>query len=395
MTVPTTATFKVHPTRVDEMLQRVDVLLKQADKVGAVVHVNTAQRTETRKDGSVIVWTDLSLSYTPVVLPGGWNLAGLWDVTDAGVFGTAAPDATPGVLHSTKERAVAGRCDHCQTTRARRYVYVLSDDTGSRLLVVGSSCLKDFLGVSPSSMFGWLSTEKDFDDLVEASDAGAGSMHAVVSMDPTTVVATALAVTRVVGYVSKTVAREHDKTPTATYVSNYLFGSDEASSELREEVGPTTDEDIEQAAAMVKHFAVEPADVTNDYLFTLHLLCEQERVPFNRSLGYLVSIPSAFHRSERKAVEKAQAAPIPVNGERITVTGEVVSLREVDSEWGLMLKGLVVTEAGWKVWGSIPKALRGEVNVGSRIKFDAKVEPSNDDATFGWFNRPTKASLVG
>jgi hypothetical protein len=56
------------------------------------------------------------------------------------------------------------------------------------------------------------------------------------------------------------------------------------------------------------------------------------------------------------------------------------------------MKMLVVTDTGWKVWGTMPAAL--DVDRGARVRFTATVKPSDDDPHFGFFSRPTKAQVL-
>lgn len=388
-----TKTFEVHPTRVAELHDRISRLSKQAAKVGAFIAFATEERDEVDDDGAVTVWTDVTVTFEPLRLPGGWTVAGVWEI-DGAVAASAAPGAPEGVLARTKDRALRGDCDHCGYTRKRNEVIVVTNDSGEEL-VVGTTCVKDFLGVSPARLLGWLGWERDFEDFREADegmDHLGGRIKATVS--PVIVVAAALAVIRAMGYTPRSKVSEWEMA-TADHVETYLFGRGEGAKAIREEVGAPTDADTEFAEEAVAWFADEDnVDTDNDYLFSLHLLAAQDRVPVARSMGYLASLPSAYRRETEKRVEKAEAAPIPVNGQRITVTGEVLTLREQESQYGVTLKALVRTEAGWKVWGTMPKALRGKASVGDTIRFDAKVEPSRDDATFGFFNRPTKASFA-
>lgn len=100
---------------------------------------------------------------------------------------------------------------------------------------------------------------------------------------------------------------------------------------------------------------------------------------------------------ERLAEREAQAANLQAEGVevptgRIVVEGEVVSTKWVDSGYGSTQKMLVKNEAGWKVWGSVPSSI--EVDKGTRVRFTATVERSNDDSLFGFFKRPSKAEVL-
>jgi hypothetical protein len=92
---------------------------------------------------------------------------------------------------------------------------------------------------------------------------------------------------------------------------------------------------------------------------------------------------------EREA-EAEQAAPV-VPG-RYVIEGEVVSTKWVDNDFGGSLKMLVKHDTGWKVWGTVPSSI--DPNKGDRVRFTAAVEPSNDDKSFGFFKRPTKAEVI-
>jgi hypothetical protein len=97
--------------------------------------------------------------------------------------------------------------------------------------------------------------------------------------------------------------------------------------------------------------------------------------------------------AQRAAAHEA-AEPAPVTDQRIEITGKVVSLREPDDyaafpSW----KMLVVTDQGWKAWGSRPSSLY-DVKVGDRVTFKATFKVSDKDPKFGFFNRPTQAEVL-
>ena len=90
---------------------------------------------------------------------------------------------------------------------------------------------------------------------------------------------------------------------------------------------------------------------------------------------------------------EAVVVPVPVTDERVQVVGEVVSLKTVENQFGSTRKMLVVTQDGWKVFGAVPSSIHG-VERGDQVSFQARIERSGDDAAFGFFSRPTKATLV-
>lgn len=120
----------------------------------------------------------------------------------------------------------------------------------------------------------------------------------------------------------------------------------------------------------------------------------------DKALAYLQTLLTrVVNRPAIEAARKAEheaASPVPVSDKRMTIEGVVLTIkqpawaREANQD---VYKMLVQTDAGWKVYGSRPAALAG-IERGARVSFDAKVQPSKDDAKFGFYSRPTKARIM-
>jgi hypothetical protein len=125
-----------------------------------------------------------------------------------------------------------------------------------------------------------------------------------------------------------------------------------------------------------------------------------------------------------EAAKLAEQAAHPAPSGRVAVTGEVVSAKVVEGDYGTAYKVLVKDDQGFKVWCSLPKAqveqaieeynethpepytwgpacwLLGadgttETGIkGRRITFTATLEPSRDDKSFAFGSRPTKGSWL-
>lgn len=99
-------------------------------------------------------------------------------------------------------------------------------------------------------------------------------------------------------------------------------------------------------------------------------------------------------RDAQRAAEELAAEPVPRTDARLEITGTVLTTREQDGYMPgtTVTKILVRAEAGFKVWGTLPRDLaakRGDV-----VAFCARVSPSDNDDKFGFFSRPTKARIV-
>jgi hypothetical protein len=90
-----------------------------------------------------------------------------------------------------------------------------------------------------------------------------------------------------------------------------------------------------------------------------------------------------------------KTAPVVV-GKGVTVEGKVLTVKERPGfRGGYTLKMLVKDERGFKVWGTVPRALvAAKAERGSVVRFVANTKVSDDDETFGFFSRPRKAELL-
>ena len=87
---------------------------------------------------------------------------------------------------------------------------------------------------------------------------------------------------------------------------------------------------------------------------------------------------------------RLENTPHIVDGKQ-TIRGRVISTKWVDTMYGSTRKMLVEDVKGYRVYGSVPSAI-DSVNNGDEIEFTATLSSSDDDPTFGFFKRPTKAS---
>jgi hypothetical protein len=138
-----------------------------------------------------------------------------------------------------------------------------------------------------------------------------------------------------------------------------------------------------------------------DFLFGL---CEQLEEWGKLSPRQTEVVRNAFARAEKRAetreqrkaewaAEAASAPPVPDTQDRIEVTAEILSIKVVENMYGVQVKALYKTDAGYKLWGSLPRSIIG-AEKGDRVQFTARVERSKDDKSFGFVSRPTKARII-
>ena len=101
----------------------------------------------------------------------------------------------------------------------------------------------------------------------------------------------------------------------------------------------------------------------------------------------LLDAHAALDQHER---ELAARRPVPTG--RVTVQGEIVSTRTDDTRFGTVVKILVQGD-GWRLWGTKPAAVSSAAR-GDVVEFTATISASDDDESFGFFARPTKAHVI-
>lgn len=99
----------------------------------------------------------------------------------------------------------------------------------------------------------------------------------------------------------------------------------------------------------------------------------------------------------QRRLEHNAAEPI-VDGKQV-ITGDVLSIKWQESDYGYTLKMLVKDERGFKVYGTAPKAIKDSVDdyddlLDKKVTFSAMVSASRDDEKFGFYYRPSKASVA-
>lgn len=186
-----------------------------------------------------------------------------------------------------------------------------------------------------------------------------------------------------------------------------------------------------------EHLKVEAPDVY-EYLMAFDL--DTDKHSFLRNMAEVLRYVGPSRAFTARMIEATRAAiaaeaeklahqeahPAPTG--RVVVTGEIMSAKAVEGDYGTAYKVLVKDDQGFKVWCSLPKAqadeaydqwiasiearglsthsfgwnvwLMGADNTdeqgvkGRRITFTAALEPSHDDKSFAFGKRPTKGSWL-
>jgi hypothetical protein len=395
-------------------------LNKIADRLNVerLTYTETARGTREKKVDDDIFWgryktieietITVVINGTTPRLPGGWKFLGSVEFL---------PDAEDGtklsLVHGDDERLAPYReagpvCDHCGYRRNRRKIVVLVDDD-DHLTVVGSKCLKDFLGyhADPEKVLRFYDSLADMLGELDDDDDGIGGRFArspdLVPAEP--FLAMAAAMVRIYGWVPKS---SYDGTPTAGRVGERFFPPNlgkNATKEEREELAELlaiepSDEDAERAK-LIKSWAgtAFAENPLSNYLGNLATVLAGSWVNL-RHFGIATSAVGAYDKAMGKEIirkKNADAAAasewVGTPGKREVFTGTVTAVIPYDTMYGT---GRVVKmlDADGNVLKSLTSgAWAYGLNVGDEVTVKATVK-SHDIWNNGKETNLTRAALV-
>ena len=140
----------------------------------------------------------------------------------------------------------------------------------------------------------------------------------------------------------------------------------------------------------------------------------EKQVAFARKLAREIENPKPLAcdfcgGADHVAKECPNRGSVPLTDARISIRARIITARYEENQYGSSLKGLFETATGYKLWGTIPAAIHDaffydSTTVGHNDKtlddlrgqyvtFVARVIRSDDDRSFGFIKRPSKAGL--
>lgn len=311
---------------------------------------------------------------SPLVVSGWTFVATLsWDV-EAGVITRPVPDA-PVVDLSQFRGLKAPICDQCGTRRQRKDVFVLRNEDGSYLKVIGRNCLAAFIGIDPAGALSYIDSapeSRDFD--------GFSNQPEEWRFASTQVVALASAAVATFGWVSKAAAWDSKHGSTADVVATCLYPlptnkqAREQAIAVREAIAAKLEADgganraVERAEEVLAWVRDEVRE-EGEYLTNLKRILSANTVG-GRNLGLAVSAVSAWARAQDRKLEQAERRARLANSEWV---GAVKERRSFD---------LTLTEQ--------PKFFDGDFGVTTLLIFT-----SSEGNVIKWFASGSRDWKVG
>lgn len=334
---------------------------------------------------------DATVTGGTVALAGGWRLVGVVDLADDGVH---LVRTVPGVQgYPAGWHHAAAECDHCQRRGNRARLIGVVNEAGEHRLV-GTTCCKGYLGFGADHLAWYAEALEAM--LAEATDSDDEDFGGTYEVDFPTAMVLDLAqrAVQAFGWRSRAAAAsQHGGTATADHVLWTMNPHGEEQRKAAAEVLAQPERPAYVAEALAW---LATTDDEVGYLANLRIACARERLD-GRTVALAASLLGTYERhlareQERALEAEANADAEPVPAGRMVVTGTVVSTGVRENDYGVRYVMTVRDERGFRVWGTQPAGL--DVERGDTVQFTATLERSTDDATFGYFKRPTKAQVL-
>lgn len=376
-------TFEIRSIFEEQFNERLDKVNRKATKNG--FDEFTAVITRNRNDDDVLISTITVDCDLPQF--NGWSLNSAIDfVTSGEIVESLTRTAPRKQLPSGFGDVDAKRCDHCGIRHNRNRLFII-ENTNGKIMQIGIVCMEDFLGKDAASLISdfWL---LDFEEAngVE-SEGGWGSDNTPLDLY-NYLSAVKLAISAY-GWLSKSKAEEVMECATA-YVAYDMIDRKKRAKAI----------DLARTNPHKKEYKISEAiewaqtQSGNDYLDNIASIARLEIVP-RKYDGYAASILAAYERHLDQEAEKAllQESASPAPAGRHIIEGTILSIKEKYSQYGIQLKMTLQATDGWRLYVTLPKAI-ANAERGDKVELTVTVTPSDDDKTFAWGKRPSKAAIV-
>jgi hypothetical protein len=254
-------------------------------------------------------------------IPGGWKLVARVQLLDnVNILHKVPGCDVPEEFHNT-----TNRCDHCHVNRARNDVFVLYN--GATYMVVGRTCIADFLGGIQPSTLAWYAESLAAIDCRDFEDYDGSGPKSKYEFDVEKFLAASAAAIRVYGWISRKSVVDTGKSCTADYASLIYASRD------KEKINDDDRKEAEDAIAWAT--TINP---DNDYMVNVQKIADLSFAPWNLS-GIAASIINAYQRYKGRTAVAKQDQKISQHqgmiGARETWKLTVFRINSFESAYGL------------------------------------------------------------
>jgi hypothetical protein len=315
----------------------------------------------------------------PTIQHDGWTFAATltWD-PEAGLVTRTVPGAT------LFNRPEARQCDVCHSQRDRRDTYIVQK--GDEQQQVGSSCLQQFMGISPSGLW-MLGFEPDTGGGGEGGGGGGGVPFNDRRFDSQQMLALSFAVARDTGWISRGRAQSMQTRSTSDRVADILTGSLPSRDPARAEEQAWQEKMKREAVGLMDDAqsildTARTMDGDSDYASNLRSVAQPDTVS-GRNMPLLASAIAVHQRiqeqeaARRAAREQQEQNPSQHVGEKGGKIKDheatVLGVRYIDGAYGVTTL-LTFSDNDGNVLKWFASGRKDDISVGDTVKVSGTVK---------------------
>jgi hypothetical protein len=260
-------------------------------------------------------------------------------------------------------------CDHCESVRRRKSVYIFKSLDDNSLVQIGSSCVKDFTGHTITAMSWYEDTLKSLGEYEDPSEESANSNF----LYSTQYLAYVIHFIETCGYTAnKTATEEHPSTSTLATLAYW-------NKENTDQPGETCWKLAEEVLAWMRENG-ETLRIRNEFWHNLIALAQDDMV-HSRFAGFLAYFPMAYSKETEVKIEKEKVEKVShhigVVGEMLETTVSVSKVKFFESAYGSMALILLMDSDGsvfvWKT-SSYPAFLSLDSFAGVSLRIKGRIK---------------------
>lgn len=399
----TTFSITIPSERVNELHARIAVLNRKAVKY-SIPPIVTVLGTEivTEVGDQKYLNTPVTVAFEPIVVAGSWSFAASieHEVID-GKFKNLVSGYNLLKEDEVKYREYSSDCSHCQTKRQRNLTYIVRSATGETRQV-GSSCLKDYIGVSVEAAVMSLTILSELSQLDDEEDGFGRRTAGSCQLDYLKeVVAMTIAVVSKHGWMSQAKANMTLKNiTTKSLVYSYLHPTPYD----KERLYPTKEQN-ELADSIISRWEstlLVKFETSNDLLDTF-----QYKVALSVALGYVkpkvfsIIVAAAnresgiIQKEKNPDKEKDEFIPNCVEKDKVVLDLTVCRITKIPGDYGTVsIMNFKDYEGRKVVWFASSEIDETAWIIGQSYKIKATIKDFKDNVKFGKQTTITRAKKV-
>lgn len=355
-------TINIPADAVDDFKTRVAKVNKKADKIGSesiiIASISKPFQQKYHQGDETFVRNIVTVEYQqPDIRIKGYSLVGMISRDPTGTIQIHNYNMNNFKDYQNPDFT---RCDHCNTKHQRNHLVVLKNKKQQEL-VVGKSCLKDFMGVVPSTYYKFVDEIHELHDDESYSNTGFAPAYPVLD-----VLSHTFDIASRNGFVKA--SDDVDNVPTYLLVQEAILAGKSASNE-----GITK---AKEGINIIKE--MDEKDIYNDYMFNIHQILKNEHVMAKKlamAVSSYIAIKKILDKREEEKGNKKANMYVGQVGESISLNVKIDMIKIVPGYMGGESRLYLMTE---KESGNALKvfttAKKFQPKEGDEIAIEAKVK---------------------